>query len=425
MQVLIPLLAALLVIGTSISNNTELGGVYLTLPAFGLFILATRQRWQASTPFKLGRLILAVCVLLTLVFQLEFSLEDASSRYGDVIFLLFAISLLRTRLKKTFLGGSWGNWFKQDQQLSNNLKVNLTASALTWPLSIGAVPVMIDALKEQVDDPKAAAALVMRTTTATTFIMPTTISAAVVYDLLPAFSLSELIWLSLPVLLLSTVVNLRIKILPRAAQVGEKSTNAKQQLFLLLLLFIGLCALLSTFFNTIQSIAISSLSLFGLMSFSSRGDTQGGLNEARESLSSVSPEILLIMCCGVLAVTVDAALQLEQFAFVLDLLQQQSGSALFMVLFVLPLLCLFGVHPLVAISVFYPLLHQHLPGGATEYLIWITMLVSAQLLSPISINAILASNSLGVSSPETSYRMHLGYAALMSTCGYLYIHFIL
>jgi hypothetical protein len=89
---------------------------------------------------------------------------------------------------------------------------------------------------------------------------------------------------------------------------------------------------------------------------------------------------------------------------------------------VLPLLSIFGAHPVVLFSLTFPLLDRHvLGGGAREYIVWVTMFGIAQLVSPTSTSARLAASSLGVSPRRASFGTHALFAGALATVVWLYV----
>ena len=91
------------------------------------------------------------------------------------------------------------------------------------------------------------------------------------------------------------------------------------------------------------------------------------------------------------------------------------GAALGVVLVLLPAVSVLGIHPLVLFNVIFPLVDNSLLGGpAAQYIAWVSMFMLAQLVSPVSISAILAAVALGVSPAETSYKLHRRFAVALA-----------
>jgi hypothetical protein len=100
---------------------------------------------------------------------------------------------------------------------------------------------------------------------------------------------------------------------------------------------------------------------------------------------------------------------------ILRALWAYPGAALCVVLVLLPVVSAFGIHPLILFNVIFPLVDNSLLGGpAAQYIAWVSMFMLAQLVSPVSISAILAANALCVSPAETSYKLHRRFAAALA-----------
>tara|TARA_Y100000991_G_scaffold19057_1_gene12477 strand:- start:212 stop:466 length:255 start_codon:yes stop_codon:yes gene_type:complete len=80
---------------------------------------------------------------------------------------------------------------------------------------------------------------------------------------------------------------------------------------------------------------------------------------------------------------------------------------------------------MVLFTAFFPIFHSvSTVGNVIQYHWWIAMFVIAQLISPVSISAIAAASSIGLSPSKVSLRLHAGFALLLSICCVGYLSFV-
>jgi hypothetical protein len=150
--------------------------------------------------------------------------------------------------------------------------------------------------------------------------------------------------------------------------------------------------------------------------------SQPVVQEMRRSIDGIAPELLLLAASSLLIFTiqhVDLARYLPD-AIRSALRNPYAIGAL--VVFVLPAVTMLGVHPMILFGLFFPLVDAAALGPTyVQYLAWTTMAVMANLLSPVSICAILAATSLQVSSRETSYVSNWTFCAPVMVIAYVYL----
>ena len=140
-----------------------------------------------------------------------------------------------------------------------------------------------------------------------------------------------------------------------------------------------------------------------------------------ESAQGISGEVVLLLACSLLTsvcMMLFANIPQGITAFVSGLTTFQCYA---IILFVLPLPGILGIHPLIIFSVSWSIFSDYLSGSVVDYQIWICLFIATQLLSPVSINAIFAANSLNVSPGRTSFQMHYGYVLLFNLFALSYL----
>jgi hypothetical protein len=144
--------------------------------------------------------------------------------------------------------------------------------------------------------------------------------------------------------------------------------------------------------------------------------------DLRGALGKVSAELLLVVACSALAVLASGVLLPASAANVIGGVVggRLLGPAL--ILFVMPLVTVFGVHPLILFNVCFPIFDVSMTTTpAHRYLLWTSMFLIAQLVSPVSISAVIAAASVGEPPERTSYSAHARYAAAFGLCAWCYL----
>ena len=98
---------------------------------------------------------------------------------------------------------------------------------------------------------------------------------------------------------------------------------------------------------------------------------------------------------------------------------------IFIVIFIIPLVSMLFVHPLVIFLITYPIVTPYFDltnlDINTIYIIWVTMLINAQLLSPVSLTTVLAVGNNNNNIFSESFIKHYRFALIISTAVFLYL----
>jgi len=99
-----------------------------------------------------------------------------------------------------------------------------------------------------------------------------------------------------------------------------------------------------------------------------------------------------------------------------------ATSTLLVLVVLLPLVTAAGIHPLILFGMLFPVLTPALSGNTVaQYLAWSSMFVMANLMSPVSICAIVAATSLKQTPQDTSYRSHWRFCAVLAVVVVVYL----
>ncbi|WP_069323335.1 hypothetical protein [Citrobacter sp. CFSAN044567] len=406
-----------------------LAGKYPVMSAFALvasilYILSTFSFWWKKSSARSGILIFiaSMIFLLTANKSRELNLLAVFVRYSDVMLLLVGMALLRQVMNAINFNAALGAYLLQKKPSRVTLSITLLTAFLTWPMSLGAIPLLLDSLKKVVQPKFNLAKIVTRTVCITMVLMPTTIGAAAVWAAMPDIPHVPAMLVGIPLFLFSILLNQK----SRVQLVAEDShTVSDRGNMTSILAFIGLfwgsfiLSLSVLGLNPLQSITFTAVVLFIVNHFSNRKKQWG--QQMSESAQGVSGEVVLLLACSLLTsvcMMLFANIPQGITAFVSGLTTFQCYA---IILFVLPLPGILGIHPLIIFSVSWSIFSDYLSGSVVDYQIWICLFIATQLLSPVSINAIFAANSLNVSPGRTSFQMHYGYVLLFNLFALSYL----
>ncbi|QBF28335.1 hypothetical protein EXN22_22540 [Pseudomonas tructae] len=355
-------------------------------------------------------LLITVIVLpwLALAGGLELA-SNAVVRLDDAILLILAISLFRETILRRGFFSPWVQFFSGRPHKRIEGRLTTLACFLALPLSVGVVPLLIDALKDAVVSPLRLAAVVMRALCATMFILPTTIGAAAVVSQFPAMDSFVLFVLGTGLFIVSALLAGAVAI--RTIEPPQECTATIQSTMpvLLSLASVYLIGHWAMGLNTVQSTVLSMFIVSGWVLFNETA-------EARWTVLSVAfrrttPELWLLMACGVLMGLIETLQAVYPISPTLLATAEDVPTwvAYAMVIFVLPLGCVIGAHPMIVFSLGFPLLLPWLGLKEDAYVVWITFFISAQLLSPVSISAVLAAGCLNIPPYRVSFGLQLPY----------------
>lgn len=406
-----------------------LAGKYPVMSAFALvasilYILSTFSFWCKKSSARSGILIFlaSMIFLLTANKSGELNLLAVFVRYSDVMLLLVGIALLRQVMNAINFNAALGAYLLQKKPSRVTLSITLLTAFLTWPMSLGAIPLLLDSLKKVVQPKFNLAKIVTRTVCITMVLMPRTIGAAAVWAAMPDIPHVPAMLVGIPLFLFSILLNQK----SRVQLVAEDShTVSDRGNMTSILAFIGLfwgsfiLSLSVLGLNPLQSITFTAVVLFIVSHFANR--KKQWAQQLSESAQGISGEVVLLLACSLLTsvcMMLFANIPQGITAFVSGLTTFQCYA---IILFVLPLPGILGIHPLIIFSVSWSIFSDYLSGSVVDYQIWICLFIATQLLSPVSINAIFAANSLNVSPGRTSFQMHYGYVLLFNLFALSYL----
>lgn len=397
-------------------------GLLVLAGAAGLFAALTHEGWRGKPSVRIAGVLLLAIVLLLRQGIWDASLwSEGLTRYRSVIALLLGIALLQrafraldaSELLRATLARADARWI--------GLILIALAALLALPLSLATVSIMTTLLAGVVTPPRDVARLSMRMVGLSMYLLPTTVASAAVHASIPGLHGADILALGIPLFLLGALLNIRIR--PQLTQTRGALPSARP-LALFALAFSGLFALcLAGGLAVPEAVGLSGLGVFALDARRRGVALRASLLDAAQAAKGCSAEVILMFACGLLACTL---LRVGTGpSALLDLLRAlwaYPGAALGVVLLLLPAVSVLGIHPLILFNVIFPLVdNSRLGGPAAQYIAWVSMFMLAQLVSPVSISAILAASALGASPAETSYKLHRRFAVALALAVMAYL----
>jgi len=398
----------------------------LLLTALGVVssLLSAESRKKPSLKYAIG-----MCVLC-LPFQ-DTSAGVASGlaalgKFGSVMALLASISLFRHSLVRSGLstliahglsatGSGWGNSFK----------ASLTSSLLTVLSSQGSIAIICAALRQRVREPLEIAKITNRSLCASMYVLPTTIASASVAMAIPHLDAGAVALFGAPVaaFVFFGAVSARLDFV-KDDGAGAAVDKRKALMLAGLVIAVGAAAFVATRQMTWAfAVAMFIGYILEITILSEKINLLGKMPEASKSIDGIAPELLLLAAAGFTIFTVSHSNLLANLPEFARAFLDMRGVVLAVLIVLLPLVTVAGVHPMILFGLFFPLIQPDVfVAPHVQYLAWITMFVMANLLSPVSITALVAATSLQKTSVETSYKTNWRFcASLMAlTYGYLF-----
>ncbi len=394
------------------------------------YLLLTIPYWWLKGNARSGVFILLACALVLIW---RWHLPDVRTvlvRFTDVFWLLLAMGLLRHVMNTWRISEFLSERLMRYGKGSLTLSIAILTAFLAWPMSLGVIPLMIDALKKSVFPSRHLAAIVMRMMSITMVLMPTSIGAATVFAAMPRTPIFTSAALGIPLFLFSLLLLCLSPVIPLANPIicDERRANKEGErvriwIFLIFFWLIFIVALTVIRLNALESIALTASILYLIERGSSR--SIDFLTPLVAVIRSISSEIMLLLGCSLLISTCDLLIPLLPVTFSHSLASLSVWQRYACILFVLPIFSVVGIHPMVLFSLAFPLLGSSMAYGVTDYLVWICFFIAAQLLSPVSINAIFASSSLHISPVDTSFKMHSYYVLIFNLFAFIYLSFFI
>lgn len=389
-----------------------------------LYFASTFAFWSKKSSARSGVIIFLGSMIFILATNTlkGIALPAVFSRYFDVILLLVGIALLRQVMASLNFTAVMGAYFSRKKTSNMTSWVTLLTAFLTWPMSLGAISLLLDGLKSVIGPRFNLAKIITRTVCITMVLMPTTIGAAAVWAAMPDVPHVKAMLVGIPLFLFSILLNQRAKVTVIAeVETVRPNREAMRYIMLCVGLFWGVFIFSLTVLNlnSLQSIAFTAVVLF-IIDHLVKKDKPWA-EQLTESAQNISGEVLLLLSCSVLTSVcwlLFAHVPDTITAYVHGLTTLQIYA---IILFIVPIFGLLGIHPLIIFSVAWSIFSDYLTGSMVDYQIWICLFIATQLISPVSINAIFAANSLNVSPSQTSFKMHYGYVLSFNLFALVYL----
>ncbi|WP_134020576.1 hypothetical protein [Modicisalibacter xianhensis] len=400
-------------------NWISLGALTETVTLAGLtfILLLTAPDWYAKASARLGLGLLVSVAVLASVFDLPFSLSAGAGSFDTVILLLLGIGVMRVYLQEQNVAVLIERALRHQWIASKPRAPFIIYGGLTFFLSLAVVPLVGTLTRKTSLDYHKHVRTAMRAVGATMFLLPTTVGAAAVSVMFPDLSLGQAVLLGAPLALATIMLTRPARPSVETPRGPALETHSRPRVGLPLGIF--LCVFVVSQWllgqTTVTSVALA-LVIAGTLSLVACFGMLQAIQALQGSFRRSGAEIFLFLACG----TFQAALT----GLDLNLLMQMTpasfkellaSASVFSLVIIggLPLLTIFGIHPMILFAGLFPLLHPFTEvAPAIEYLTWIAMFVVAQLVSPVSISAVSAASSIDESTWNVSFVSHGRFAVV-------------
>jgi hypothetical protein len=368
---------------------------------------ASMKNTQQRQWLYLSALMIGLSIVVRQVSHSELSISSMIGRgtmlLSDVLVYTASLEVLKECLKSAPILDCYQ--YNQNAYTAKQTKLLAIASSLTFGLGVSS---FFKGLAKGDVDTKA----ISEGMTASMLLYPTTLASSYIYDDLGLSSLSALFLAGLPIAILMLLpITLRdihkvasssIFRLSLALAIGDLIYLFVAGFFVVghitlkqsfLFLFLGICLK----WKTVSSTPMICWKSRGVLAFLASTGVLGYSvmsSSASNGLSGVLSHINLYLLVG-------------------------------FVIVVIPMVSLLFMHPLVlfimASPIVSPLFESYGMSAATQYVIWITMIINAQLLSPVSLTTILSASNENRGILVENLRRHGMYALKLSALAYVWI----
>jgi hypothetical protein len=394
------------------------------------FGIATAEIWL---PKSSGRIALAL-MLGILIWQANvaepFIKWDAGpERYRSVLALLFSVSLIQRVGKRANLGEALVRALRHAPSRFRGLSLASASAVLAVPLNLGAVALVTGIIGPQLRRPRQAALISMRAVSLTILLLPSTVAAATVSVNIPGLNAISVFLTGFPLFLLGLAILSANEIEPSdeggSAPARAAAGNAHYRMTLIAAFGLGAGMVLAFGGNAAESVSAGGVTVFLAEYLLLHREWAACVADIRETIVAHSAEAVLLIVCGVLAASFNASVLPAVAKIAIEQIWTLPGVASAIVIMALPVVSALGVHPLIIFNLVFPIVDNWLLGDTTaQYIAWSSMFMGAQLISPVSISAIIAAQALHLTPTETSLKLHWAYAGALAVATWLYLTII-
>lgn len=410
----------------AISSGLFLAGTVLDIErlcvsATGLFAALLIMDWRVWSQRLSGRMalvVLMVAVLIAYLQGLPLTIFAGVSHYTGVIVLIVGVSLFRVPLRFIRLENPSLPRYGQ----STSLRYITAISSLIAPLLNMATLALFSSISSRhVGNAPQVSAAVTRGVGAALLVAPTFAPTAIVLSEYPDVTWVGTLPFAMPLFIALLLGDF---IWNRGPAVDLSAPEGATLPFYHIPILIGTMAIFMLVFRWLGMEIVSSVSLAALVSVGlwctvvrplGAHCTGTLIQQIDLAWSSMRPEAVLFLAAGLLAHILAASPESLPVLTTLDYsaLLREPATALAIVILGMPLVTLFGIHPIIPFVALVHLIHPQVLGfnAAQMYVLWMVAWVISMLISPVSALNITAAASFNVSPITVGIRQNFAYAA--------------
>jgi len=394
--------------------------------ALAMIVLCLSAESRKKPSLKYASIIFLVFLPLAAYMHDAQAVCAALVRFWPVMLLLIAVSMFRQSVNRSGLADAFcKHLLKGTNPVGNTVRVSIASAVLTVLSGQGSIALICAALSQRVNNKLAIATITNRALGASMYVLPTTIASASVASAIPHLDTAGVMLFGAPLMAFALAGSMLPQLSLVSAADGDRPAGTSGSAYLLaavVLLSGALVCYLTGQMTIAFALAMGIGYVYDTLFISRRRNATAVAAELTRNLDTVAPELLLLAASGLLILAVGGMSIPAHFPGVFAWLTGSAISTLVVLVVALPLVTAAGVHPLILFGMLFPVLTPGLSGNTVvQYLAWSSMFVMANLVSPVSICAIVAATSLKQTTQDTSYRSHWRFCSVLAIVVIVYL----
>jgi hypothetical protein len=399
----------------------------LMLFVFGLLIwgvihvISPEARKKPTLKYALGMFVVS-CILLNRN-HAPLATGKAVLTLYPVIVLLISTALFRHSLNRAGLSNLMSRLLISPNRTDHKAyRVGLVSAVMTVFTGQGAVALICSTLAARIQNKVDVAKITNRALCASMYVLPTTIASASVAMSIPGLRFLDVMIYGLPLMLVLLISSMRIDLHETSDALPALKIDKPLASLLLIVFFAVSVGLFLA--GTSMVLALAAAMLASYLAEALYNKNAAMVSESIKSIDPVSPEILLLLNVGLLMFAISSSGLVTGVAQSIGIVNNDIVAVLLIVIG-MPLITIAGIHQMILFGAFFTLMNPVLfSTDVIKYIVWTTMFMMGNLLSPVSITAIVAATSLKLNSTETSYKANYKLCSVLVIVVISYVFFL-
>lgn len=370
-------------------------------------LVVTASSWLKRASGRLAAILVTVALVLASLHGSPLHVFKGMVVYLPVIVLLLCVSFIRIPVRLSRLDGVLITFLGRIQARHRLKVVTVLSAALGPVLNLGVIALLGSFLKDHSVPEGGAPSAATRGVAAAMLWAPTFVPMALVMTVFPSIQWSATLYLSVPL----AAAALTLGVLPQAhivtpREIPESTAPQALKVIGLVCLFAGVMAAVHVLGSVsfIESLSIAGLG--GSILWFALGKSGAGVplvsvfrTHTQTVWAAINAEAALFLASGMLAAALKDPYWAHQVTAMTWFVHQATWTAVAAIVLGVPLLALFGIHPVVPFSALATTVSAAQLGvsGPVLSMMWVVAWVLSLVLSPISALNLTAASAFGVS----------------------------